>query len=189
VKAIQSILFLVAGLYTVPPVMAQATCEPGRPADGMPQEFSRFAFIIGDFDINYRRMTEDGWSEPFGTARWNGRYALDGRAIMDWWFENGPEGAAGVNLRMFDPAEQVWKTAWHYTGNFEVRELHQRVWEQDGRLHLWQVYPEADERNVYFETYEDGRWARIEQRRDPASGEWVPAVMLEATPAACEPRP
>ncbi|MEJ2129523.1 MAG: hypothetical protein P8X81_11840 [Woeseiaceae bacterium] len=73
---------------------AQASCDTGTPAENMPEEFSQFAFIIGDFDINYRRMTEHGWSEPLGHARWNGRYALDGRAIMDWWYEEGEDGAA-----------------------------------------------------------------------------------------------
>lgn len=55
----------------------------------------------------------------------------------------------------------------HCTANFELR---QRVWELDGRLHLWQVYPEANERNVYFETCDDGRWARIDQRKDRETG-------------------
>jgi len=165
---------------------AQSSCDTGMPAENMPAEFSQFAFIIGDFDVNFRRMTDDGWSEPLGHARWNGRYALGGRAIMDWWYEEGEDGAAGVNVRMFDPNEKVWKTAWHYTANFEVRELRQRVFAEDGRLHLWQVYPEAQERNVYFEIYEDGHWARIDQRQDPETGEWTPAIMLEAIPAECD---
>jgi hypothetical protein len=164
---------------------AQASCEPGKPAANMPEAFSQFAFIIGDFDVNYRQMTDDGWSEPLGTARWNGRYSLDGRAIMDWWYD---QGGAGVNLRIYDSKAEVWKTAWHYTSNLEVRELHQKIWEADGKLHLWQVYPEGTDRNVYFETFEDGRWARIDQRRDEETGEWRPAVMLEALPAECQPR-
>ena len=172
------------------PTIAQPSCELGKPAEGMPEEFSQFAFIVGDFDVNYRRMTHEGWSEPVGRARWNGRYALDGRAIIDWWYEGRTEeeGAAGINVRLYDPKEKVWKTAWHYTANHEVRELRQKIWEEDGRLHLWQVYPEAPERNVYFEIYEGGRWARIDQLKDSATGEWSPAVMLEAIPAKCEPR-
>jgi hypothetical protein len=50
------------------------------------------------------------------------------------------------------------------------------------------VYPDAGERNVFFETYDDGRWARIEQRLDAETGEWSPAMMLEAIPAECDPR-
>lgn len=184
-------LIVTSALLAGAPALAQATCEPGEPAADMPAEFAQFAFLIGDFDVKVRRMTEEGWSDPLGQARWNGRYALDGRAIVDWWYEGkaGEDSPAGVNVRMYDPEEEVWKTAWHYTANFEVRELRQKVWEEDGRLHLWQVYPEAPERNVYFETYEDGRWARIDQRKDPETGKWSPAVMLEAFPAECVPRP
>ncbi len=187
----RSVTLLIATAVTAasPNAAAQASCDPGRPAAGMPAEFAQFSFIVGDFDVVYRQMTADGWSEPLGRARWNGRYALDGRAIMDWWYEDGDGGAAGINVRMYDPGAGVWKTAWHYTANFEVRELRQRVFEEDGRLHLWQVYPEAPERNVYFETHADGRWARIDQRKDPDTGKWSPAFMLEATPADCVPRP
>lgn len=187
-KSTVTALPLLFWLLTSTSASAQASCELGEPAENMPEAFSQFAFIIGDFDVNYRQMTEDGWSEPLGQARWNGRYTLDGRAIMDWWYEDGDNGSAGVNLRIYDPNEKVWKTAWHYTANYEVRELRQRIWEEDGRLHLWQVYPDAPERNVYFETYDNGRWARVDQRKDPETGEWSPAVMLEAIPADCAPR-
>jgi len=178
-------LAATAALAASEVTLAQAACETGAPADNMPEEFAQFAFIIGDFDINVRRMTETGWGKVVGKARWNGRYSLDGRAIMDWWY--GP-GGGGVNIRMFDQKAGHWKTAWHSTDNFEVRELHQQILPEDGRLHLWQHYPEAPERNVYFETYEDGRWARIDQRKNAETGEWKPALILEAIPAACEPR-
>lgn len=161
----------------------QASCELGQPAEGMPEGFAQFAFIIGDFDVQYRQMTTDGWSDPLGQARWNGRYSLDGKAIMDWWYD---AQGAGVNIRLYDAENNLWKTAWHYTVNQEVRELHQQVWESDGKLHLWQVYPEAAERNVYFERYEDGRWARIEQQKNPDTGDWMPVAKLEAVPADCE---
>lgn len=177
------ILLLIIPTLFYAEVNAQASCDPGQPADGMPEGFSQFSFIIGDFDINYRKWNGEEWSEPLATARWNGRYTLDGRAIMDWWYD---DNGAGVNIRMYDPKADLWKTAWHYTTNMEVRELHQKVWKEDGKLHLWQVYPEAAERNVYFETYEDGRWARIDQKKNPKTGEWEPAVMLEAITATCE---
>lgn len=181
------LMALGALLILIPsePAAAQASCELGEPAADMPPEFSQFAFIIGDFDVVARQKTEDGWSEPLATARWNGRYTLDGRAIMDWWYD---PGGAGINIRMFDPGDKLWKTAWHYTTNFEVREMQQGVLEEDGKLHLWQVYPEAPERNLYFETYDDGRWARIDQAKDAETGTWMPMIKLEAFPATCEVR-
>jgi hypothetical protein len=109
-----------------------------------------------------------------GANRW-GMHA--GTGVMRW-----------MGVRSWIGGTKKVRTARHYTANFEVRELRQRVLEEDGRLHLWQVYPAAKERNVYFETYDDGRWARIDQRQDPETGEWSPAIMLEAIPAECEPR-
>ncbi len=178
----------VAALALVPvgQAFAQASCELGEPAADMPEEFSQFAFIIGDFEVQFRKMTENGWSEPGGgSARWNGRYSMDGKSIMDWWY--GP-GSNGVNVRLFDPSDSTWKTAWHSSGNYEVRELHQRIWKEDGKLHLWQVYPATEERNVYFESYENGRWARITQKKNDETGEWTPDLMIEAIPAECATR-
>jgi len=43
------------------------------------------------------------------------------------------------------------------------------------------------ERNVWFETYDNGEWARITQVRDEDSGEWVNSVSLHARPADCRP--
>lgn len=161
----------------------------GAPHPDMPEEFAQFAFIIGDFDVGYRTWDAEAgdWAEPQFYARWNGYYGLNGRAIIDEWFDAGygyREGAgAGINIRLYDPDAGRWETAWHYTANHEVRELHQQV-REDGRLWLWQVYPEAPERHVWFEVYEDGEWARISQTRNE-EGDWVNAVMLHAIPADC----
>ena len=163
----------------------------GSPAEGMPEEFSQFAFMIGDFDVQFLNWDAetDSWSEPQPYyAHWNGRYGLGGRAIIDEWYDPGfgyrEQSGGGINIRIFDEAEGVWKTAWHHSTSNLVMELHQQVLE-DGRLHLWQVYPESLERNVWFETYENGEWARISQARDEDSGEWVNSVSLYARPAEC----
>ena len=164
---------------------AQASCKTGKPADDMPPEFSQLAFIIGDFDVTLRTKTEDGWSEPVGAARWNGRYSLDGRAIMDWWYE---DNNAGVNIRTFDTERGFWKSSWHSATSNEIREMRLRVFDEDNKLHLWQIYPKGANRNDYFETYEDGRWERIMQRYDQDEKEWKPVAKLEATPAKCKTR-
>lgn len=162
----------------------------GEPATDMPEEFSQFAFIIGDFDVQFLDWNAEAgaWSEPRPYfAHWNGRYGLAGQAIIDEWYDPGfgvrEQSGAGINIRIFDPEAGIWETAWHYTANYEVRELHQAV-REDGRLWLWQVYPEAPERRIFFETYENGEWARITQAQND-DGEWVNSVSLYARPAEC----
>ncbi|PWE16758.1 hypothetical protein DDZ18_11195 [Marinicauda salina] len=162
----------------------------GEPHPDMPGEFGQFAFLIGDYDVGVRNWDAEteSWGEPEYFARWNGRYIFGGRAIADEWFDPGygyrEASGAGINIRLRDAEADVWKTAWHSTANTEVRELRQAV-REDGKLHLWQVWPEAPERNVWFETYEDGRWARISMARDEETGDWVPSVKLDAVPAEC----
>ena len=162
----------------------------GQPAEGMPEEFGQFAFLIGDFDVGSEPWDpETGrWGEAQYYARWNGYYGFGGRAIFDEWYDPGygyREGSgAGINIRLWDAASGQWHTAWHYTANNEVRELRQEV-REDGLMWLWQVYPEAPERRVFFEVYEDGEWARISQVQDEATGEWVNSVRLHARPADC----
>ncbi|MEE2566180.1 hypothetical protein [Hyphobacterium marinum] len=81
------------------PAVAQVTgpgtvmCgDYGAPADGMPEEFSQFAFLIGDYVVQFRNWdaAAGDWGEPQPfTARWNGRYGLSGRTIIDEWFDPG----------------------------------------------------------------------------------------------------
>ena len=189
---------LIAILVCTAPVAAQVTgpgtarCgNYGEPAADMPPEFDQFAFIIGDYDVDFRRWDAEAgeWGEVQYTGRWNGYYSLGGRAIVDEWFDPGfgyrPQSGAGLNLRMYDPEAGLWKTAWNYTGSIQVSELYQEM-REDGYLYLWQVYPDAAERDVHFETFGPDHWARIERRRDPETGEWTNRVMLEAHRAACD---
>lgn len=176
---------------------AQVTCEGtvrcgnyGAPHPDMPEEFAQFAFLIGDFDVAFLNWDAEAgiWGEPQPySARWNGYYGLNGRAIIDEWYDPGfgyrEQAGAGINIRIYDTDEGRWETAWHYTANHEVRELHQQL-REDGRLWLWQVYPEAPERRVWFENYGNGEWARISQRQT-SDGAWVNAVKLYARRASC----
>lgn len=163
----------------------------GSPAEGMPEEFSQFAFMIGDFDVQFLdwNAETESWGEPRPYfAHWNGRYGLGGRAIIDEWYDPGfgyrEQSGGGINIRTWDAEEGLWKTAWIHTGGLIVQDLRQQVLE-DGRLHLWQVYPDVPERNVWFETYDNGEWARITQVRDEETGAWVNAVKLYARRASC----
>jgi hypothetical protein len=163
----------------------------GSPAEDMPEEFGQFAFMIGNFDVQFLDWDSEteSWGEPRPYfAHWNGRYGLGGRAIIDEWYDPGfgyrEQSGAGINIRTYDEAEGIWKTAWHYTASNAVLDLRQQVLE-DGRLHLWQVYPEGPERNVWFETYDNGEWARITQIQAEDTGEWINSVSLYARPVDC----
>jgi hypothetical protein len=162
----------------------------GQPHPDMPEEFGQFAFIIGDFEVGSRPWDAEAgeWGEALYTARWNGRYGLGGRAIIDEWYDPGygyrPESGAGINTRIWDEAEGVWKTAWIHTGTLQTMELHQRL-DEDGKLWLWQVYPETGERRVYFERYDADHWARIDMVFDEESGAWINRFMLDANRVDC----
>jgi len=164
------------------PAAAQVNCDMGEPAPNMPEGFSQFDFMIGDFVVMARRMTADGWSPSIPLAKWNGRYGLNGQAVMDWW-HSGED--TGINIRLYDPESDLWKTAWTHTVDLQTKELHQKLDPETGRMSLWQVYPEGDTRQIYFETYENGGWARIDNRKDEETGEWRGSIKLEAVPTAC----
>lgn len=164
------------------PAAAQVNCDMGEPAPNMPEGFAQFDFMIGDFVVMARRMTPSGWSASIPLARWNGRYALNGRAVMDWW-HSGED--SGINIRLYEAETDLWKTAWIHTRTLQTMELHQKLDPETGRMKLWQVYPEGDTRQIYFETYTDGRWARIENSKDEETGEWRGNFKLEAVPTEC----
>ena len=188
---------LLAAALIAAPAAAQVTgagtvrCgDYGEPHADMPEEFDQFAFMIGDFDVAVRNWDgeADAWGEPLYHARWNGYYGMDGRAIIDEWFDPGygyrPESGAGINVRIYDETAGLWKTAWHYTSNNEVRELHQEV-REDGYLWLWQVYPEVAERDIHFEQYGPDHWGRVTRIADPETGAPVNSRLLDAVRAEC----
>jgi hypothetical protein len=47
-------------------------------------------------------------------------------------------------------------------------------------MHLWRIYPTPDDRKIYFETYDQDHWARLDYNKDEESGEWTPKYKLEA---------
>jgi hypothetical protein len=178
---------LVATVATA--VAAEDSCDFGEPNPASPPEFSQYAFLVGDFDINIQIWQDGQWYDSGQTARWDGRYDLDGLAIVDVWTDFGyperPESGIGVNVRMWDADKKVWKMMWQHTGKNEVKDLRSQV-RGEGRLVLWQVYPMAPERKIYFESYEDGSWARIEEKVDETTEKWVPSIRLLATARPCD---
>lgn len=191
-----SVIFVAAAMLAAP-AAAQVTgagtvrCgDYGQPAEGMPEAFSQFAFIIGDFTVGIRQWDAEAgaWGEAPYFARWNGYYGMGGRAIIDEWFDPGygyrEQSGVGINVRIYDEPAGLWKTAWQYSLTPGVSELYQQV-RDDGMLALWQVYPEVPEQNVYFEEFSPDHWGRITRLRDPETGEWVNATLLDAARAEC----
>lgn len=166
---------------------AQDACDFGAPHPSMPDELAQYEFLIGDFEVHIHVWTGEAWSEGFQKARWTGRYILGGRAVMDEWYPfdpaDDPDTPGGVNVRMYDPAEGLWKLMWMRSDELVPTELRSRV-EDDGRMHLWRVYPTPEDRDVRFETIDADTWARVDRVRDDA-GAWAPRYRFEARRLPC----
>ncbi|MGD8384223.1 MAG: hypothetical protein PVF89_02335 [Lysobacterales bacterium] len=164
-------------------------CRYGSPDPHAPPELSQFAFLVGDFRIRLHAWQGDHWSPPVPdkTARWNGWYGLGGMAIYDEWFNpdlaQSRDGNRGINVRMYDPAENIWKMMWIATSKKEVSDLRAQV--QNGTLTMWQVYPPRPDFKAIFNIHDDDRWDRISFTQD-ASGHWVKQYKLAATRIPCK---
>lgn len=166
---------------------ARSACDRGAPHPDAPPQTSQFAFLIGDFEVSLHGWQGDRWSppRPIG-ARWNGRYALNGMAIYDEWFDPGPDepdGTWGVNVRTYDPAEQVWKMMWISLPDRQVQDLRAEL--RDGTLTMWQVYPERTDWKAEFEISDADHWARVSYVREPDGGAWTRQFRLAASRIPC----
>ena len=161
------------------------TCDFGSRSDDAPPETRQFEFLLGDHDVALHAWTGEGWTPPRPVnARWRGWYGLSGHAIYDEWEDPQPNtGGAGINVRLYDPAQQVWKMMWVSTTGKQVQDL--RAEERNGVLTMWQVYPERPGWKAEFEMLDDTRWARVEYQQD-ASGVWQPRFRLVATREDCQ---
>jgi hypothetical protein len=161
-------------------------CDFGALNPDAPSETSQFAFMIGDHEVTLHAWTGQDWTPPRPVnARWHGWYGLEGMAIYDEWIDPEPSGGGrGVNVRLYDPDEAIWKMMWISTNGKRVQDLRAQM--VDGRLTMWQVYPERRGWKAVFEQIDENRWARVSYLQDE-SGEWRPQYRLEATRRACAP--
>ena len=144
----------------------------------------QFDFLIGQHEVTLHAWTGTGWTPPRPVnAKWNGRRGLDGLAIYDEWFDP-QQGSKGVNVRVFDPEEQLWKMMWISAPAYQVQDL--RAQERDGVLRMWQIYPERPGWHAEFEQLGPCQWARVDFQED-SSGESQPRFRLVATKEACQP--
>ena len=107
-------------------------------------------------------------------------------AIEDEWFDPDPglvpDSPRGVNIRMWDAEAGEWDMTWIHTSGRQVQDLRAKVIE--GRLTMWQVYPERPNFRADFERLGPDSWQRVQYAPDE-QGEWQPTFKLVATRIAC----
>lgn len=170
------------------PAVAPPSCDYGSPHPDAPDELRQFDFLIGDFAITAHAWRGGAWTPPRpGPApRWNGYYTLGGMAIADEWYDPDPgldpNSGRGINIRMWDAEDGEWDMMWIATGGRQVQDLRAKM--IDGRLTMWQVYPERPNFRAYFERTGPDSWHRISLTPDE-DGNWVPQFKLSATRIPC----
>ncbi|MGD2133034.1 MAG: hypothetical protein PVI23_09585 [Maricaulaceae bacterium] len=164
--------------------------EPGERAADAPEELEQFAFLVGCYDIAASRWSaETGDFGPSAPARWNGRWALDGWAIYDEWFDvqipgQAPDLGRGANLRVYETDTGQWVMVWAHTeGPGQVLRAEQR---EEG-LVMWREHPLRDtDWRAVFTVDDDGGWTRVDYSRDFGTDDWTPGGRLAATPTTCQ---
>lgn len=169
-------------------VAPPATCDYGALHENAPPQTEQFAFLIGDYKVTLHQWQGEDWSpaQPGVSARWNGYYGLGGMAIIDEWYNpdiaQNPDGNHGVNVRLYDPEAEEWDMMWVATRNHQVQDLRAKI--IDGKLTMWQVYPERANFRAVFNVDDDDHWNRVSYVKDE-NDEWARQFKLAATRIAC----
>lgn len=187
-RASVALLVLLAAAPLAANERAAPRCEPGKPHPDAPAELSEFAFLVGDYEITSHAWTGQGWSppRPGARARWNGWYGMGGMMIYDEWYDPDPgldpSSGRGVNVRLYDPEEKLWKMMWIATVGKQTQDLRAQV--QDGKLVMWQVHPERPGFRAEFTVEDEDHWHRVSFVPDENGG-WKPQFKLAATRIPC----
>ncbi|MEX0943795.1 MAG: hypothetical protein WD002_14760 [Pseudomonadales bacterium] len=187
-RSILSLLVLASSFAYGELNVAPITCRYGEPSQSAPAETKQFSFLIGDYLIHLHAWRDGAWTppQPKVTARWNGRYGLNGMVIEDEWYNpdpaQDPNGNAGINVRMYDPEEKLWKMMWIATSGKTVQDLRAEM--RDGVLTMWQVHPPRPDFKATFHVADEDHWHRISYVPSE-DGEWVPQYKLAATRLPC----
>jgi hypothetical protein len=192
-RPIVVLLFLLAFLAATTslaedPKPAAPRCEPGAPHPDAPAELGQFGFLVGDFEVTLHAWTGEAWSppRPGPRARWNGWYGMGGMMIYDEWYDPDPglepNSGRGVNVRFYDAEETIWKMMWIATTGKQTQDLRAEL--QDGKLVMWQVYPERPGFRADFTVEDEDHWYRVSYQPDDDGG-WVPQFKLAASRIPC----
>ena len=175
------LLTLVIGLS---PMALGKSCDVGKIAQDAPQATHEFDFLLGNHEVTLHAWTGTTWTPPRPiNAQWNGRYGLNGYAIYDEWTDPDPARASqGVNVRVFDADEGLWKMMWISTASMQVQDLRAKI--IDGVLTMWQTYPVREGWKAEFKQLSEQRWQRIDYQQNE-QGVWQPGFKLIATKRSC----
>ncbi len=117
---------LVCGCISVSPIAVEPADEnpafdAGVKAAGAPPELAHWAKLVGQWSTQEESLKTDGsgW-EPSKGADWNFRWAFDGWGIQDDYssppvdveLDDESSRQRGINLRVFNPAENKWIMTW-----------------------------------------------------------------------------
>jgi hypothetical protein len=167
------------------------TWDIGERAPDAPSQLSEFEFVIGCFHIDaqlYDRETNA--YGPTAPTYWNGRWALNGWAVYDEWFDvqipgQPPALGRGANLRVVNPETGVWTMVWAHTNGTPGQDLRAQM--RAGDMVMWAVHPlRENDWKAVFEIIDDDHWVRTEYARQQASDTWLPVARLNATQIACD---
>lgn len=178
------LIFSLVALWMPLVSWPESNCDFGTPHADAPAETQQFDFLIGRHEITLHAWTQNGWTPPRPiNAQWNGWYGLQGRAIYDEWLDPDPnQGGLGVNVRIYDPQEKIWKMMWVATSGLQVQDLRAKM--IDDKMTMWQVYPPRDKWKAEFNQLASNQWERISYQQD-AEGTWQPQFRLVARRAPC----
>lgn len=167
-----------------------ASWDIGTRAPEAPEQLDEFEFLIGCFRIDAQRYhAEQGEFGPTVSTYWNGRWALNGWAVYDEWFNVQIPGqptdlGRGANLRVVDPETGIWTMVWVHTRGNPGQDLRAQM--RDGDMVMWQVHPRRDQDwKAVFEITDADHWVRTEYVRPYETDAWTPTGRLNATQVDC----
>ncbi|MEM1260803.1 MAG: hypothetical protein AAGH76_00255 [Pseudomonadota bacterium] len=184
------LVWFVAFAVSLGTASAAEDCYGGKPAAEAPPELKEFEFLIGRWRVDLKKQTASGWSPPRPQpALWTGRYALDGMAIYDEWFDTDPALApatpSGANLRVYNSETNQWLMTWIHTTGAVATTL--AAEQRDGTMVMWQTHPDGPAWEAEFVVESDDRWTRTHFQIDE-NGQRSAQFLLIATRLPCAAR-
>jgi len=83
---------------------------------------------------------------------------------------------------MWDQKAEEWDMMWVHTGTNQVQDLRAKM--IDGKLTMWQEYPERPDFKSYFERLGPDSWHRVSLAKGE-DGQWTKQFRLLATRIPC----